>query len=192
MTQATNKEDDQWLDALAGQSDPSASPKINRQAEALRRALAARKDLLDAQVPEADARQYEQILFRLRQEGLTGSHRMWSSPVVWGMVATVVLGVGVVVQMAGLDPGQDDANVMRGGQSTVLIVEFPEVRLAELLDGLKSAGESPSVKKESVGSIVLIVKGTDRVLDYLAAQQIVPTSENGFVTIELRPVKHKQ
>ena len=192
MTQQTNNEDDQWLDALAGKSDPSANPQVNRQAEALRRALEKRREMLDTQVPTADAGQYEQILFRLRKEGLTGARNKWSSPAIWGMVATIVLGVGVVIQMGGLFSGQDDADIMRGGRSTVLIVDSPEVRLAKLLDGLKTAGESPSIQKQPSGSILLTIKATEKVLDYLSGQGIEPTPENGMVTIELRPVKPRQ
>ena len=158
-----DKEDEQWLSALAGQSDPGADPKLNLQAEALRRALQARSAMLEAKVPTADTAQYQQLMFRLRREGLAsgrsaGGNPMrwrlaakrvasavldaeWSSPMLWGLAGTVVLGVGVVIQMGGLHQDQDDANTLRGGgQSTILIVTEPEVRLAELLAGLRAAG----------------------------------------------------
>jgi hypothetical protein len=190
MTQATDKEDEQWLSALAGRPALDADPQVNRQAEALHRALKARSEMLETQVPKADAAQYQQILFRLRKEGLTSSHRNWQSPMLWGMAATVVLGIGVVFQMGGLHHDQDDANTLRGGgQSTVLIVNEPEVRLAELLAGLRAAGEEPSIKREADGRIVLTAKGTEKVLDYLTGQRIEPTLAQGKLTIELRSVK---
>jgi hypothetical protein len=192
MTQATDNEDEKWLKALAGNPDPGASHPVNQQAEALRRALRVRKDLLDAQVPKADAAQYEQLMFRLRREGLAGSPSRWSNPRLWGLVATVVLGVGVVIQMGGLYPGRDDADILRGGGlSTVLIVQEPELRLVELLAGIKAAGENPTVKREPDGRIVMSVKGTQKVLDYLNGQRIEPTLDQGNVTIELRPVAPK-
>jgi hypothetical protein len=163
MTQASEKEVEQWLEALAGNPDPGASRPVNLQAEALRRALRVRKDLLDAGVPMADTAQYEQLVFRLRREGLTGSPSRRSNPMLWGLVATVVLGVGVVIQMGGLYPGKDDADILRGGgPSTVLIVQEPELRLVELLAGIKEAGESPTVKREPGGRIVMTVKGTQK------------------------------
>jgi len=190
MTQAPDKEDEQWLNALAGQSDPDADPKLNRQADALRRALKARSAMLETEVPTADATQYQQLMFRMRREGLALSHHGWRNSMLWGLAATVVLVVGVVFQTGGLHQDQDDANTLRGGgQSTVLIVTEPEVRLVELLAGLKAAGEEPSIKREVDGRIVLTVKGTEKVLEYLATQRIEPTLDKGALTIELRSVK---
>lgn len=190
MTQATDKEDEQWLSALAGRPALDADPQVNRQAEALRRALKARSETLEAKVPPADAAQYQQLMFRLRKEGLASSSRDWQNSMLWGVAATLVLGVGVVFQMGGLQHDQDDANTLRGGdQSTVLIVNEPEVRLAELLAGLRTVGEEPSIKREADGRIVLTVKGTEKVLDYFTGQRIEPTLAQGKVTIELRSAK---
>lgn len=190
MTQAPEKEDEQWLSALAGQPDHGADPKLNLQAESLRRALKARSAMLEAKVPTADAAQYQQLMFRLRREGLASSQNRWRNPMLWGLAATVVLVVGVVFQTGGLHQDQDDANTLRGGgQSTVLTVAEPEVRLAELLAGLRAAGEESTIKHEADGRIVLTVKGSDKVLEYLAGQRIEPTLEQGKLTIELRSVK---
>jgi hypothetical protein len=190
MTQATDKEDEQWLSALAGRPALDADPQVNRQAEALRRSLKVRSETLEVKVPTADAAQYQQLAFRLRKEGLMSSSRDWQNSMLWGVAATLVLGVGVVFQMGGLHHDQDDSNTLRGGgQSTILIVNEPEVRLAELLAGLRAVGEEPNIKRETDGRIVLTVKGTEKVLDYLTGQRIEPTLAQGKVTIELRSVK---
>ena len=187
MTQASDKEDEQWLSALAGRSDPAADPAINLQAETLRRALQAQSAKLEQAVPGADEGQYQRLLFRLREEGLLGADRQRRKIQLWALAATVVLGVGVVVQMGGLYRGQDDeANTLRGGgKATVLLVENPEVRLTELLTGLKAAGEEPWVKRESDGRIMLTVKRSDKVLDYLATQRIEPVVTDGSITLLL-------
>lgn len=192
MTQTTDQDDQQWLSALAGQADPGASQQVNQQAAALRRALQARHDLLEVTVPTADDTQYQQLLFRLRREGLTSSRPPWRRPMLWGLAATVVLGVGVVIQMGGLHFDQGDIDTLRGGgPSTVLIVSEPEVRLAELLAGLRAAGEEPTVKRATNGRIILTVKGSAKALDYLSEQRIEPTLHQGRLTIELQPVKAK-
>ena len=187
MTQSSDKEDEQWLSALAGRSDPAADPAINLQAESLRRALQAQSAKLDQAVPIADEAQYQRLLFRLREEGLLGADRQRRKIQLWALAATVVLGVGVVVQMGGLYRGQDDeANILRGGgKATVLVVENPEVRLTELLAGLKAAGEEPMVKREADGRIMLTVKRSDKVLDYLATQRIEPVVTDGSITLLL-------
>ena len=187
MTQSSNKEEEQWLSALAGRSDPAADPAINLQAELLRRALQAQSAKLDQAVPVADEAQYQRLLFRLREEGLLGADHQRRKIQLWALAATVVLGVGVVVQMGGLYRGQDDeANTLRGGgKATVLVVENPEVRLTELLAGLKAAGEEPLVKREADGRIMLTVKRSDKVLDYLATKRIEPVITDGSITLLL-------
>ncbi len=211
MTQVPDKEDEQWLNALAGRRDESAEPNVIQQADALRRALKVRQEMLDKKVPEADASQYQQLMFRLHKEGLTTTQSGWRnpmqwglaakravtavvaterhSPVMWGLAATVVIGVAVVIQMGGLQSTQDDAEILRGGKSISLTVDAPEARLTELLQGLKAADEVPSVKREPNGRIVLTVKGTEKVLNYLSGQSIEPTLVQGNVIIELRPAK---
>lgn len=204
MTTEHDKEDAQWLQALAGESDPTADALINQQAAALRRALQARKAALDAKVPLADEAQYQQLLFRLRREGLTKPPSVWQSaaqwgkaatlamenPALWGMVATVTLVVGVVIQMGVFHPAEDDANVMRGGgQAAHLMVPDPEARLAELLVGLKAAGAEPIVNREAGGRIAVIVKSSDSVLDYLSTQRIEPVIVNGEITLFIEAKK---
>ena len=188
MTQVPDKEDEQWLNALAGRPDPAAKGVVNQQAEALRRALQAQRAKLEESVPQADDTQYQQFLFRLKREGLLKTQRPWSNPMLWGLAATLVIGVGVVVQMGGLYPGQDDAETLRGGgKATVLVVDNPEVRLVELLAGLKAAGVEPVVKRETGGRILVTVKSSDKVLDYLRELRIEPMVVDGMATLSLQP-----
>lgn len=67
----------------------------------------------------------------------------------------------------------------------------PEACLTKLFGGLKTADEELTVKQEASGSIVLMVKGSDKVLEFLGTQRIEPFIENGYVTIELRATKSK-
>ena len=46
MEDNPNKDDEQWLNALAGRTDPSGDAKVTLQAQALRRALQARAEEL--------------------------------------------------------------------------------------------------------------------------------------------------
>jgi hypothetical protein len=188
MATTPNKEDEQWLSALAGKSDPAADPAINQQAAALRRALQAQRSRLDKLVPDADDAQYQQLLFRLRREGLLTANRGPRKLQLWAIAATVVLGIGVVVQMGGLQYGQDESTTLRGGgNGTVLVVPNPEARLTEILAGLKAAGAEPEVKREPGGRIVLKIAGSEKVLEYLATQRVEPAIANGTITLTLTP-----
>ena len=72
MNDQSNKHDEQWLEALAGRPDAQADKDLNREAGALRRALEVNRQLLEAEVPAVDEAHLQQLMFRLRREGLTG------------------------------------------------------------------------------------------------------------------------
>lgn len=175
---------------MAGQADPDAKTNVNQQAEALRRALKARSDLLASRVPAADETQYQQILFRLRREGLASSNRGWHNPMLWGVAATIVMGVGLVTQMSDLNLDGFGNDVLRGAEhATALIVADPEARLAELRAGLQIAGEVPKIERLANGQIVLTVKATEKVLAYLQSQRIEADIWRGNAVLKLTPTK---
>ena len=192
MTTDQDKENEQWLAALAGKVDPAADSMLNQQAESLRRALKARSNLLTSQVPLADDAQYQQMLFRLRREGLASSSRGWRNPMLWGMAATIVMGVGVVIQMGNFDSDGYEKDILRGAEhATVLIVTNPETRLVELQAGLQIAGEVPKIDRLANGQIVLTVKATEKVLAYLLTQRLESEVSEGHLVLRLEPSKSK-
>lgn len=181
--------DSHWLAALAGQPDPLADAAANRQALALRQALQARSARLAQDTPRADAALFEQLQFRLRREGLLGSSvgsRQWP---VWGLAASVLVGLVWLTQVDGLFKRDDDGNatLRGGGQATVLLVADPEARLAELLAGLRAAGAQPQVDRQAAGRIRLQVMASPAVLDYLGTQRIAPALVEGQVLLTLEP-----
>lgn len=209
MNEQENEQDEQWLNALAGRPHPEADGSRNRQAAALRRALEARRKSLEAEVPAADQAQLEQIMFRLRREGLldrnsaympnrwrqwaakvgfdglVAADAFWRRPAVWGVVASLLLVVGVVVQMQLAAVHDRELEIYRGSNATVLLVEQPEVRLREILVGLRTAGEDGVVKRLDDGRLGLKVKATQEVLDYLGTQRIEPLPKDGWVYITI-------
>ena len=181
--------DSRWLAALAGQPDPLADAAANRQALALRQALQARSARLAQDTPRADAALFEQLQFRLRREGLLGSSvgsRQW---LVWGLAASVLVGLVWLTQVDGLFKRDDDGNatLRGGGPSTLLLVADPEARLAELLAGLRAAGAQPQVDRQAAGRIRLQVIASPAVLDYLGTQRIAPALVEGQVLLTLEP-----
>lgn len=207
MTSEIDREDAQWLDSLAGRPDASADPITNTQANALRHALQKRKARLDAMVPHVDEIQYQQLLFRLRQEGLTGKQSSWSgvmqwgrtkgqlaarvmsthNTLAWGVAATAVLVIGVALQMNTLQQGQDTSrmrDVFRSG-GTVLIVSNPKARAEELQAGLRSVGAETNVIIGPADQFQLRFKSSAAALEYLNTQRIEPAEVEGFVTLTI-------
>lgn len=213
MTEAQDKNDDQWLAALAGTPDSTNDIATKTQAEALRRALQAQSHRMDKVVPVADDIQYQRLLFRLRQEGLTGKQSSWSgvmqwgraqgqlaarvmtthNTVAWAIAATAVLVIGVALQMNTLQQGQDASHIQDAFRSggTVLIVSNPKARAEELQAGLKSAGTETNVITGPDGQFQLRFKSSAAALEYLNTQRIEPAEVEGFVTLTIKAPQKK-
>jgi hypothetical protein len=160
----------------------------------LRQALQARSARLAQDTPRADAALFEQLQFRLRREGLLGSLAGRSQWPVWGLAASLLVGLVWLTQVDGLFKRDDDGNatLRGGGQATVLLVADPEARLAELLAGLRAAGAQPQVDRQGAGRIRLQVIASPAVLDYLGTQRIAPALVDGQVLLMLAPSLGKQ
>ncbi len=57
-----NKGEDQWLNAIAGRSDPKVDPSLNREAEILRKALLRRKEAIDLKIKPLHPSAYQDVL----------------------------------------------------------------------------------------------------------------------------------
>jgi hypothetical protein len=209
MTQAQDKDDAEWLATLAGQENTGADASTRAQAEALRTALQAQSQRMDSRVPLADDAQYQQLLFRLRREGLTGhssplnqvvawsrsqgqmaartmaSQNLWA----WGLAASAVLVVGVALHLSRTQQGSDgpDMRLILRGQGTVLIVSDPNARATELVAGLKTAGIEPNVVQNQNGQVQLRFQPTELAWDYLDTQRIQAQPVDGWITITVVP-----
>jgi hypothetical protein len=182
-----------WHAALAGRPDPQADPVVNAQASALRDALRRREVLLEMQAPKADEALLQQVQFRLRREGLTGRHpaaalaTRWP---MWGLAATVVLGVAVyLATMTQHTPPEAETDVLRGGAGSALELRVadPQARLVSLQAALQAAGATPRVTPLPDGRIRVEVAATPAVLDELSRQRLEPQVVDGQVTLLLVP-----
>jgi len=207
----TDKDDQQWLDALAGRPDANADPVTNAQAQALRTAMMARRAAIEHATQNADPAEFERLQARLEREGLLSkadadnntAPSNWLSSLLdkwipaagrgssviprWSLVANVVLGVAVVVQL-GLfgTAANNEADVLRGGTASILLVPNPTARLAELTAGLDQAKAHYVVLHKQSGELQLLVQADDAALDYLLSQRIEPQLNEGVAVITLR------
>jgi hypothetical protein len=177
-------DDQDWLDTLAGKpSGGTAKPATVREAMAVRRALQS------IQETDASDAQFERTLFRLNQAGLLKRKPWWKQTSSWAIAASLMLVVGIFTQLPPQHTQKgDEADTLRGGlpHATVLLVENPELRLAELLQGLKDLQADARVERSPKGSITLSLAATPEVLDHLAQQRLEPEVKNGRVTLVLQ------
>ena len=68
MESSPDKQDEQWLSAIAGQPDPDADALLRQQAASLRRVLLLRKAEAEGKISIPDERGYQRILHQLQQK----------------------------------------------------------------------------------------------------------------------------
>jgi hypothetical protein len=68
MESFPDKQDEQWLSAIAGRPDPEADALLNQQAASLRRVLLLQKAEAEGKISISDDRIYERILEQLQQK----------------------------------------------------------------------------------------------------------------------------
>ena len=207
MNNETNQEDQEWLDALAGKPKPGMDPLDAAQALAARNAILERRNEIEADTSQPDAAQLDRLRKRLVQEGLmeppadnsthsdflrrffglfgaSGQGGSMAIP-LWGVAAVMVIVIAVVIQTGTPTKSVQDTthNILRGGTATVLIVDDPQVRLAELQAGLRDVKANFEVKKLEEDRWQVDIKADKASLTYLDAQRISPTVKDGTVRI---------
>lgn len=220
-TPSGEREDQQWLDALAGKSDGAADPAISQQAASVRKALAQHQQKINDSVPEADPAGYARLLAELQRQGLLADKpasqpsgfiqdalaslsallKKSVDPVFrllgvsggasmasyWGVAATVVLSIGVVIQLS-MHTNETPEDAMRGG-GTVLIVSDPQTRANELVAGLKAVGVTPEMTTLANGDIQLRFAVSDQAMDFLVAQRITSVPVNNMISLQVTGAK---
>ena len=199
------KDDDQWLAALAGKPDISADSAINAQAQALRRAMLKRREGLELAYEKFDSGEFQRLQSRLQREGLqtkARTNQKWlpdwlhkylpskdgqvAAFPIWSLGVNAVLVVVVVVQLGVSDNAPSQKDVLRGDQGTVLRVVDPQARLSELMLGLDAAKARYVIQRTPEGELILLVQADDASLDYLIDQRIGAQAKDGLIVIRLK------
>jgi hypothetical protein len=214
MNDQSNKQDEQWLEALAGRPDAQADKDLNREAGALRRALEVNRQLLEDKVPAVDEAHLQQLMFRLRREGLTGGAKTSASthwqqlaarvslrglasveaiarkPATWAFAASLIFAIGFALRGPYFGPKNDDTMLLRGGGDVTFIIdEKAEQKLSELVTGLNGIKAEFTQEQESYGKTLLKIKSTNEVLAFLAEKRIEPRVVDGYISIIVTPPK---
>lgn len=207
MTEEISKEDHDWLDALSGKSSASVDPFVAAQASAVRKAMLARREAIEANANSVGTSGLNEIRTRLQREGLmefaesssrkkglwsrvmeiTGigsSGRMRATP-IWGVAAAIMLAVLVTFQVYG--PQSDEASIYRGNpNATTLIVENPEMHVSEIVAEIGAlSSDSVETTRLKDGRIQLKIKDSPRVQDYLLDQGIEAMPVDGIIRIDV-------
>ena len=206
-------DNERWLKTLASSSAQIDARDESLDAEALQlqRALQSRAVKLDEGVPTADRGLFARLERSLETEGLTfatsapwwrrflvqigspgdsvtvlgGVGARWKSVPVIASVAVIAAVIAVMTLMR--PQGRSvDAGFLTTRGAQVLIVDDLEQKKNELIRGFEAAGETPNVAPLKDGGISLEVRATEKVLEFLADQRILPKVENGRLVLVLQ------
>lgn len=206
MSEDISKEDQDWLDTLAGKQPQDVDPLVVAKALAVRKALASRRDEIEANATRVGNVGLDEIRARLQREGLLvpsakaeRGHSVWEHiknlvgfgsaqrVPIWGLAATLALAILLTMQMPQHDP--EEATVFRGDpNATTLIVENPEVRANEIVSGIKAISPNAvQMTRLSDGGIQLQITDSQPAQDYLLEQRIEAIAADGTIKIYVVP-----
>lgn len=206
MNNELDREDQDWFDALAGRPKSGMNALDAAQALAVRTALSERRNAIEADASQPDAAQLNRLRQRLVREGLMktttdnsthlgllgrilgvfGASGAGGSKAIplWGIAAVLVIVVAVALRTGIPSNVQNPAyDVLRGGASTVLIVDDPQAKLTELEAGLRGVKANFEVKQLPDNRLQVDIKVDELALAFLETQRISPTVKDGIVRI---------
>lgn len=148
-----DRDDRDWVDALAGKTPAGADPATVKEAEALRRAMLEQRRRESAPDFDADAG-LQRLLFRLRQERLDGGQaRPARRYAAFALAATVVLAAGVLWLMP--KPVEEERPVFRGVErAQTLFADDPVKAVEALVRDLEELGLKPRVTRREDATLV--------------------------------------
>ncbi|MDO8177003.1 MAG: hypothetical protein Q7T62_02050 [Undibacterium sp.] len=197
MNEEVSKEDQDWLNALAGKSPVGIDTLLSTQALAVREALKTRREAIESDVIHFGDSGLNEIRAQLQREGLMVSLEIIQVKKAWWVREWDIFGFGsngvgakIATFLAKFLFGgsrTEESLVYRGDPNkTILIVENPELRANEMVAGIKAVtadGVAMNILKD--GRIELQIKDLESVRDYLLTQRIEATEVKGMITIEI-------
>lgn len=220
MNDPISNEDQQWLDALAGQE--ITNPQLKEHAQIVRNALQQRRHEIETDAAKDRSVELAKLRIRLQREGLIRAEKErtktwvedfanWFSPdsqakgssrgISLTLSRTIPVAIVVVLISGAIwlitqdrTPQIDERLIYRGDPNVVtLLVDSPEIRAKELESGLKVVQATVTVQALNPNGWLFIVQDSDSVRNYLATQRIEGVAVNGRITIMVLPserIKH--
>ena len=176
---STLDDDDRWLARLRGEPVSGPANSTDQQARAIRQALLRDADPSSNGVG-TDELAYQRLLTRLRTESGTQAQRPFAAkPQFWGVAATLLVAIGVAMQM--LNPLDNPAaDATRGSGS--LVVDDAKALSNELSSVFGALDSEPEIYTWCDGVIEVRALPTTETLNYLLeAQNLVPVIRHGYL-----------
>jgi len=181
---ADDRDDDQWLDGIAGRGAAS------READAVRAALLQKERELPLSAQELEGG-LQRLLFRLKRDGLLARSRAAANWSNWAMAASLAVVIGAVGWIA-LAPKQDEDEIgFRGGAVQEISAAEPARTADAIAQELRALGITV-VRRDSKGASLVeaLVQNRDdpRLAETLGRYRLKP-GESGPLQVRIVPLK---
>ena len=144
MTNEVDRDNEDWLRAIAGEPRPDADKSTNAHAAAVRKALLNRVKAQQEKVPDTSDAGYHRLLFRLKREGLLKPQAQQASTYAsffskpLAIAAVFFLGAIVVFHSYQINNESEDALYKGTSDQSLVRVEDPEKVAMAIANSLKS------------------------------------------------------
>lgn len=207
-----DREEKDWMNALAGREHERMDSLARTQAQAVRKALLARRAAIEADAFQPDVEQFDRLRMRLEREGLLKPKTTDLTATLWQRLLALLRFSGKVANTRPenwINPDRVKVTLFRSvrGDSKIHqpkedfdsyeIPEFllnlespqkithqtPQAKLEELRAGLQEVTSEFTVRILSDGRIMVDIQASDAAMEYLYTQGLKPTVQNGSVRI---------
>lgn len=182
-----DRDDQDWMDTLAGKTPAGADPLTVKEAKVVRQAMHEQREREAA--PEFDVESgLERLLFRLRKERLDETRRPSTRRyAVFALAATIVLAAGLLLLLP--KSGDEERPVFRGAAGPqILFADDPAKARDGLMRELEALGLAPRVTQQEGAALVEAQwpeKADDRHRSLLERHYLRPP-ESRTLSVEIR------
>lgn len=194
MTNEIDRDNEDWLQAIAGEPRPDADKFTNAHAAAIRKALLNRAKAQNEEAPSASDAGYHRLIFRLKREGLlkprtrqaSNSASFFARP----LAIAAVFFLGAIVVFHSYQLNEESEEILYKGESGqfVIRVEDPAKVAAAIANSLKNNGIDYQLIELPRGSKELMMPSSAEAIKILADHKIKvqPETQSIDVLIERR------
>jgi hypothetical protein len=205
--------DQQWLDALAGQSSSEPRSQSEIEGAAVRNAFSKRRNEIENVSKSNNSLGFDTIQNSLKNAGFLQERKKTKIELITGLffgasdtssntisiqkigvIAAVLLLVGLAIKVNYPGPKPEEKMLFRGnGTESYIYDTDPEKKSNELISGLKTINAEIIVESQSFGKVLIKIKSTERIREFLIEKRITDFNViDGYITLIITPPQVKR
>jgi hypothetical protein len=205
--------DQQWLDALAGQSSSEPRSQSEIEGAAVRNALSKRRNEIENDSMNFNSQGFDAIQNSLKNAGFlhdrkktkiqsiislffsaskTSSNAISIQKI--GVIAAALLLIGLAIRVNYPASKPDEKILFRGNGTESYIYDVdPDKKSKELISSLEKINAEIIVENQSYGKVLIKIKSTEKIQEFLIEKRIMDFNViDGHITLIITPPQAKK